>query len=241
MTKLITRNQSIPTKKEQVFSTYANNQTSVDIVVFEGERAMAKDCNLLGKFRLDGIAPAPRGVPQIAVTFDLDPNGILNVSAVDKASGKKCHITITNEKGRMSKKDIEQSIAEAEKYAKEDEELKNTVEAKNELDGYMWNCARTIAENEESFSSEDKETVERLQKEVEEFLAAGEDGEGKLTAEGVLAKHKEVEKVINPIMVRYHQQQQEGGGASSAGTDAGESDGGDSTSTGTGGSFTDEG
>ncbi|CAD7977237.1 unnamed protein product, partial [Amoebophrya sp. A25] len=120
MTKLIGRNSTIPTKKEQIFSTYANNQTSVDIVVYEGERAMAKDCNLMGKFRLDGIAPAPRGIPQIAVTFDLDPNGILNVSAVDKASGKKCHITITNEKGRMSKKDIEQSIREAEQFADAD-------------------------------------------------------------------------------------------------------------------------
>ncbi|CAD7969496.1 unnamed protein product [Amoebophrya sp. A25] len=220
MTKLIGRNSTIPTKKEQIFSTYANNQTSVDIVVYEGERAMAKDCNLMGKFRLDGIAPAPRGIPQIAVTFDLDPNGILNVSAVDKASGKKCHITITNEKGRMSKKDIEQSIREAEQFADADEKMRAMVEAKNELDGYVWNVQRTIAEDESDngnrFSGEDKEAIEKVAREVEEFLSGNS---ADLTAEMITAKHKEVEKVINPIMVRYHQQKQEasaedGGGGS---------------------------
>ncbi|CAD7967929.1 unnamed protein product [Amoebophrya sp. A120] len=232
MTKLITRNSTIPTKKEQVFSTFQNNQTSVDIVIFEGERAMAKDCNLLGKFRLDGIAPAPRGVPQIAVTFDLDPNGLLNVSAVDRASNKKCHITITNEKGRMSKTDVEKSIKDAEKYAKEDEEILKKITAKNELDGYIWNCQRTVMENEEGFAEEDKELISRLTSEVEEFLQ----NVNEKTEEDITAKHKEVEKQINPIMVKFHSNRQADGGSDATTEDAASAGGGEG-----GSSFTEEG
>jgi molecular chaperone DnaK (HSP70) len=216
MTTIINRGTTIPTRKTQVFSTYADQQPGVLVRVYEGERAMTKDNRVLGEFHLDGLPPLPRGVPQIEVAFDVDANGILQVAAQDKASGKKQTITITSDKGRLSAEEIDRMVKEAEECAETDAKLRQRIEARNSFESYLYSVKNTLRDNnavKDYIGDEDKEKIESTVAEGLAWLETHDvvkkpdaDAGEELDVETYQSKRKEAEDVISPLLAKAYQQ-----------------------------------